>query len=163
MTFLSYKVSYNRKMKNNRDKLWSRLGSVMIHLVCLFGLLLADMWPRYGLLVAQIWQTVVDGLGSIVPCNMWAGWMFLVQFYNLYFSKNCLSIVCLNMFYKSVYWNWIIIDTEFYVVPVGVTISFLVMCTSPKLWRHYKWRLTLFIASNVTNMCHAVLCHTTCV
>lgn len=65
MTFLSYKVSYNRQMKNNRDELWSRLGSVMIHLVCLFGLLLADMWPRYGLLVAQIWQTVVDGLGSI--------------------------------------------------------------------------------------------------
>lgn len=32
----------------------------------LFGLLLAGMWPWYGLLVAQLWQTGADRQSAII-------------------------------------------------------------------------------------------------
>ncbi len=44
----------------------------------LFGLLMAYIGPSFGLLVAQIWQTLEDRPSAIIPCGMWARLKFQV-------------------------------------------------------------------------------------
>ena len=51
---------------------------------------MADMWPWYGRLVAQIWQTGADRPSVIILRGMWAGITHLVQF--------CYWVVALGWF-----------------------------------------------------------------
>lgn len=51
----------------------------------------------YGLLVAQIWQTVADCQSAIISCGTWAGWTCPVQF--CYVGSSFMFIVLYYMLF----------------------------------------------------------------